>query len=440
MNYVINENDMLNTIQDFETLCSCVAANKPTLTPKGSLNTKTCFDMNSRMVYPVQNVKKTDWMQKYPSIVLYFSIAMESGLLETNPGSGQKLVAAISDSYAIFQQMSKSSKYLFIFLAWMRHANADEWYASPMNRKWFDPGLIELTFEQFGNAPQPAAIYRKGSFNSYFGDEEKIHVLMNNCPIALCHLRDLGFIRYHDEDMEKLVVYRYAKDVVNKVWLTELGITLSAACSTRRFSWVNTRHIDNLYIDPDYESVYENDFEQNPPGSIGFLKPFMSCFPEGEVDAETINQLLFPQIGPEADNTVYEFQVSLARDCYRIVKCRGTHTFEDLHLAIQHAFGFGDDHLYAFYMDGRKTSGHTIKAPFCQEPPSSDEVRIGEARLHVGKRILYLFDFGDDWRFGVTLLSISESDAFLLRPVITKWVGDSPEQYPNYDEDCDDDG
>ena len=426
---IINEKDISSTIHDFEALCSYIMDNKPALTAKGALGTKACFDLNSLMTYSVPNAKKSDRMQGYPSIALYFSIALESGLLEPYPGAGQKIIVTTSDSYKAFHQMSMVSKYLYIFLAWMRYIDTDALYGQNMAMKWFDPSLIDLAFEQMGKIHQPAIVYRKDKFRGFFSDREPIQVLMRDCPVLLCHLCDLGLIGYDDVDMVKLEVYQ---TVVNKIWVTELGVTLSAACSTRRFSWVNTWETSSICNDNHDITVFENDFEQNLPGSTGFFKPFISCFPEGEVDADAINQLLFPQYGTE--NTVYEFRVSLRRDCFRIIQCSGSHTFEDFHLAIQKAFDFDNDHLYAFYMDGRKGSRRSINAPYCNEPPSADEFRIGEARMHVKQKILYLFDFGDSWRFDVTLVSICDSDTVSLHPIITESVGESPEQYPAFDE------
>jgi len=433
MNRIINEKDISSTIHDVEALCSYIEDHKPALTGKGALGTKACFDLNSLMTYSVPNVKKTDRMQRYPSIALYFSIALEAGLLEPNPGAGQKLIVKTSDAHTVFQQMSMASKYLYIFLAWMRYVDADALYGQNMIRNWFDPALMDRSFEQIGKTRQPTIVYREDTFRGFFSDREPIQVLMRDCPVLLCHLRDLGFIGYDDEDMVKLGVYQ---SVVNKIWFTELGLTLSAACSTRRFSWVNTWETASICNDNHDITVFENDFEQNQPGSAGFFKPFISCFPEGEVDADVINQLLFPQY--KTENTVYEFRVGLSRDCFRVIQCSGSHTFEAFHLAIQKAFDFDNDHLYAFYMDGRR-GRRSINAPYCEEPPSADEVRIGEARMHVKQKILYLFDFGDSWRFDVTLVSICDSDTVLLRPIVTESVGESPEQYPSFDEDWDDD-
>jgi len=441
MDHIITEKDISTTVQDFDALCSYIMANKPTLTPSGALNTKACFDLNSIMTYTLPNTKKTAHMQTYQSISLYFTIAWESGLLFASPGSGQKFIVTVSDSYTAYQQMNKGSKYMFIFLAWMRYAHLEDWYGMKMLGHWLNHTLLDDTFEQIRKMRQPGIVHRKDRYPDYFSKEEPIQVLMRDCLILIHHLRDLGVLGYDDEDKKKLDVYR---TVVNKLWITELGITLAAACSTRRISWINVLETEFFdYTDQDI-AVFENDFKENLPGSEGFFRPFLLCFPENEVDTGSINQLLFPQIGITEDfttdnHTVYEFKVSLRScySCYRIIQCRGSHTFEDLHLAIQNAFDFDNDHLYAFHLDGKRRAQNSINSPYSEEPPFADDICIAEAKVRISQKILYVFDYGDYWMFDVTLLSICESDTVLLRPVTTKSVGKAPEQYPSYDDDWD---
>jgi hypothetical protein len=141
---------------------------------------------------------------------------------------------------------------------------------------------------------------------------------------------------------------------------------------------------------PSAIEIFEKDFEKNPPGSDGFLAPFLSCFPEDAVDAAALNRLLFSHDVEISDNTVYEFKVQLERICYRVIRCAGRHTFEDLHLAIQEAFAFCDDHLYSFFMDGKRWSRRGIHSPYAEEQPYSNEVMICQAGLREKQSILYL--------------------------------------------------
>ncbi|MGL4610338.1 MAG: IS1096 element passenger TnpR family protein [Trueperaceae bacterium] len=54
-----------------------------------------------------------------------------------------------------------------------------------------------------------------------------------------------------------------------------------------------------------------------------------------------------------------------------------------------------------------------------------------------GKKLLYLFDYGDEWRFIVECKKIEASDGGNY-PRVLESKGEAPEQYPDYDEDDND--
>ena len=94
------------TVKDFETVCSYLTENKITLTPKGDIGKIACYDLNSKMVFPVPGANKNHLIQKYPSIILYLTVALQTGLLEESRGAAQKAFLTKSESYALFQQMT----------------------------------------------------------------------------------------------------------------------------------------------------------------------------------------------------------------------------------------------------------------------------------------------------------------------------------------------
>jgi hypothetical protein len=56
--------------------------------------------------------------------------------------------------------------------------------------------------------------------------------------------------------------------------------------------------------------------------------------------------------------------------------------------------------------------------------------------LKKGKKFLYLFDYGDEWRFTIKVDSINKTaDASLTYPRLVESVGDAPLQYPDWDAD-----
>ncbi len=63
-----------------------------------------------------------------------------------------------------------------------------------------------------------------------------------------------------------------------------------------------------------------------------------------------------------------------------------------------------------------------------------DEVSIGELGLFIGQNILYLFDYGAEWRFRVELEEIRNEGHKPLKPKIIEEKGEAPEQYEYYEE------
>ena len=60
---------------------------------------------------------------------------------------------------------------------------------------------------------------------------------------------------------------------------------------------------------------------------------------------------------------------------------------------------------------------------------------IGRLGLERGQRFLYLFDFGDEWKFNVRVEEILDSDVPPIRPLVIGSKGEAPEQYPDYEDD-----
>ena len=65
-------------------------------------------------------------------------------------------------------------------------------------------------------------------------------------------------------------------------------------------------------------------------------------------------------------------------------------------------------------------------------------VKIRDLDLDEKGKFYYLFDFGDDWWHELSVLKIEDASGSKGYPKITKKVGDSPGQYPDYEDDDDD--
>ena len=130
----------------------------------------------------------------------------------------------------------------------------------------------------------------------------------------------------------------------------------------------------------------------------------------------------------------YLFSVAVAPEITRDIRIAADATFADLSGAILKAFDFDDDHLHVFFMSGRLRDQST--AIYCEYVDYaeifSSEVRLNDLNMRCGKQFLYLFDFGDEWRFECRLKDklVEHTD----EPTVVASVGTAPKQYPHEEE------
>ena len=138
----------------------------------------------------------------------------------------------------------------------------------------------------------------------------------------------------------------------------------------------------------------------------------------------------------------FVISVSLGTGCYRHIQISANATLYKLHQAILKAFEFEDDHEHAFFMDNHVWS--SADAYFSSKAEAGDRLTkkytLKKLQLAKGQKFKYVFDFGDEWEFQCKVLRELEEDT--KTPLVIRSVGESPEQYPEweeYEEDEDED-
>ncbi len=128
----------------------------------------------------------------------------------------------------------------------------------------------------------------------------------------------------------------------------------------------------------------------------------------------------------------YAFKVSLEwAKVSRTIELRSEQTLDDLHFAIQNAFGWDSDHLYCFYITGKEDDRYTFACPHEEDrPPWTDEALIGELGLVKGHSFAYLFDYGDSHVFTIKVEDIQPKAGRGKYPRVVEKQGEAPEQYP----------
>lgn len=123
-----------------------------------------------------------------------------------------------------------------------------------------------------------------------------------------------------------------------------------------------------------------------------------------------------------------------SEDWYRLIEIDEKANFVDLHNIIQSAVDFDDDHLYEFFIANTCRSREKLR--FDDENGGLWEYTIGEIfPLPKGKKLFYLFDYGDSWYFRISKSRKKPmtKEIGVKYPRVVETVGENPEQYPDYE-------
>lgn len=123
----------------------------------------------------------------------------------------------------------------------------------------------------------------------------------------------------------------------------------------------------------------------------------------------------------------------------RKIQIVGTKSLYNFAKVITQAFGFQFDHCFGFYDDLKDVrnckKSFELFVDTGEVPPGGSvqgvkKTKISQAFMNVGEKMLFLFDYGDEWRFQVELKERRNAEKRDLKPVILESIGKAPLQYP----------
>ena len=123
-------------------------------------------------------------------------------------------------------------------------------------------------------------------------------------------------------------------------------------------------------------------------------------------------------------------------EVWRDLELAKDNTLEDLHLTIQSAYSWWDDHLYSFFLSGnQRDRSSEVGSPWSDTSMHTHQVQMAQLELQEGQTFLYFFDYGDSHEFDVTVLKIDQFAPKGNYPRILDFHGQAPPQYPDSDEE-----
>jgi Plasmid pRiA4b ORF-3-like protein len=144
--------------------------------------------------------------------------------------------------------------------------------------------------------------------------------------------------------------------------------------------------------------------------------------------------------------TTHILRASLRPKLYRDIEIDSGKSLYDLAEGIVRAFDFDLDHAFGFYS---KLTDYYLDSPIKYElfadmeggesdAGSVKRTKVAQAVPDVGSRMLFLFDYGDEWRFKVEVIGLGEKVPKARYPKVIKSIGTAPPQYPDPDEGFED--
>lgn len=125
---------------------------------------------------------------------------------------------------------------------------------------------------------------------------------------------------------------------------------------------------------------------------------------------------------------------------YRILAIPNGSTLHSLAEVIVDSFNFDFDHAFGFYDNIKRWTeaeeGYEVFADMGEgsEFKGVKIARVNKVFNRIKKRMLFLFDCGDEWHFIVELKGIESPNDEAKYPFVVESVGEAPLQYGEMDE------
>jgi hypothetical protein len=118
---------------------------------------------------------------------------------------------------------------------------------------------------------------------------------------------------------------------------------------------------------------------------------------------------------PKAPPPVYQLKITLLKiepPIWRRIQVPSTMLLCCLHDALQAVFGWADSHLHSFEKDGKYWG-----VPDYEDLIDESKVQLAKLLKAEGESMVYVYDFGDNWRHEVVLEKSFSAEGAAPRPV-----------------------
>lgn len=140
----------------------------------------------------------------------------------------------------------------------------------------------------------------------------------------------------------------------------------------------------------------------------------------------------------------YKYKEKEQHKVLRKIGILGSKTLYNFARVIIKAFGFYFDHCFGFYSNmvsiNDSSAGYELfvdigEGPLTPHFKGVKKTKVSEAFSNIGTKMLFLFDYGDEWHFIVELKEIRKSMTNESLPAVLGSIGKAPMQYPPCEEE-----
>ncbi|WP_392532500.1 plasmid pRiA4b ORF-3 family protein [Nostoc sp. C117] len=389
----INESQPGRILHDFQILIDFLQPNGVEVSSVNNLlPLKVLSELNSQLSHPIETQLKRPVQKSYPYINGLYLLLRSSGIAQLkSQGKKQILIldAAILESWST---LNATERYFNLLEAWLI---------------WGNNEILGEHPDSFGNLFRCIQLWSrvpdKGLKFPKYENQHDISYYPGLHNVALLEL--FGFLSI-----------QHGKPEAGKGW---------------RINSLQRLPFGDALLQLLFPLGIRGELQDDVNVVFGTLQPNLQPF-----FSEWQHNLTFPQQG--FTDGIFIFKVSISK-AWRLIAIPANKTLGWLAETILDAFDFDYDHLYEFSYKDRFGRIIKIGHPYMETPPFADQVQIGDLSLEPGAKMIYLYDFGDNWKFDVQLEAINPPDNKIKKPKILEVHGNAPQQYWSEDDELHED-
>lgn len=384
-------------VTDFEKFIHYTSNNPIQLTKtKEHIPPKKLPELNNLLSIKAENRMNRSQQEQYPYIHFLYHLALASEILEKAPVTASQLKLQVTNRWMKFQRLTLTERYFVLLETFWVDAN---WAKMNGERRNQIHHIFATVCDELLN--------NKTDKKIHFDSHNMLANLTRSWNYFFLHLEWLGFW-VCEKDQEQNDTYGKKNNFYAKsISLTPFGENMLPILLKSRDVMIWNIQLRVEYGEfspvpgsalPDMASEKQTVNKKKPEA---FHHVFVGLFSKRDLSQTLPREVATYKPG------LYTFRVMRSAKEGQEITISSQQTMQDLHQAIIQAFHFDDDHLYSFFMDGEKWSPNCISSPSDYSGANAANIQIGSAGLREGQRFMYLYDYGDEWMFTVTLENVA---------------------------------